>query len=488
MKKSILSLIVVVYSMSSFAQSRKTDFYEFNGNIKGIKDTTCMLAYYFGDKQFAKDTAIIDGNGNFQFKGDEGLLHGMYMIVFPNSKYMEIVVAENEFSFTSDIDNLISETRFTNSDENQKFYGYLQYLEEKKEVLSNYRNKLETIQLSQKANIQNEMNKINSEMLKHQQDFIVQNPNILFTAILKSSEEIKVPSPPILENGSIDSTFQYRYYKKHFYDNFDFSDERLLRTPIFHSKLNTYIENLTPKHADSIIVSCDYLIEKSRANIEVFKYVVSYLTSTYERSKIMGLEKVFVHLVKKHFSTGEVDWLDETQIFNIVDRAETIEPLMIGQIAPNLSLRDTSENVRVLHQITNDFTVLIFYDPDCGHCKKELPVIKQKQDQWLADGISVEVYCVSVELDKEKWLEFIRTYDTGDWINVAEFRTYVDGEYNRENDMYVTPFPYIKQLYDINGTPKVYLLDKDKRILVNAIKGNIGVDQLSELLYLENNK
>ena len=58
----------------------------------------------------------------------------------------------------------------------------------------------------------------------------------------------------------------------------------------------------------------------------------------------------------------------------------------------------------------------------------------------------------------------------------------MDGEYVRENDPYVTPFPYNKQLYDINGTPKMYVLDRDKKILVNAIKGNIGIDQINDLI------
>ena len=107
---------------------------------------------------------------------------------------------------------------------------------------------------------------------------------------------------------------------------------------------------------------------------------------------------------------------------------------------------------------------------------------KQNYDEWLNNGISIEVIAICVELDRDKWIEFINNYDTGDWINVAEFKTYVDGEFNRQNDPYVTPFPYVKQIYDINGTPKIYLLDKDKNILVNSIKGNIGVDQLSEIV------
>ena len=202
----------------------------------------------------------------------------------------------------------------------------------------------------------------------------------------------------------------------------------------------------------------------------------------------MGLEKVFVYLVNKYYKTNEVTWVDEAQMFKIIDRAETIEPLMIGSKAPNLVLRDTSDVIHNLYAINKDLTMLIFYDPDCGHCKEVVSDVKQNYDEWLNNGISIEVVAVCVELDRDKWIDFINTYDTNDWINVAEFKTYVDGEFNRQNDPYVTPFHYIKQIYDINGTPKIYLLDNEKNILVNSIKGNIGVEQLSEVALKESKK
>ena len=486
-KASFLICFMLILANLSYAQSRKTDYYNFTGKVEGLQDTTCMLAYYFGDKQFAKDTAEIDSDGNFIFKGDDQLLHGMYMIVFPEGNYMEMVVAENEFSFSTNKDDLINSMKFSNSKENEKFYSYMQVLAKEQKVLNELKSKLEIATQNNKQSIQDLIDAITTNLVSYQENFYKENPDILFSSILNSSKEVEIPDAPVLENGRLDSTFQYKYYKAHFYDNFDFSDERLLRTPIFHNKLSTYLEKLTFKQADSIIVSCDFLIENSRANTEVFKYTLSYLASKYERSKVMGLEKVFVHIVNKYFNS-EVDWLDEAQIFNITNRAETIEPLMIGKIAPQLKLRDTNDVVRVLHEMDNEFTLLIFYDPDCGHCKKELPVIKQKQDEWTKDGIDVGIYCVSVELDREKWTEFIKTYDIGSWINVAELKTVNDGIYNKANDREVTSLPELKEKYDISGTPKVYLLDKQKKILVNAIKGNIGVEQLSELLYLESKK
>jgi len=482
-KNTFLLLVALFTFNSAFSQG-----YRYEGQVAGLNDSTCMLAYYYGDKQYARDTAEIDSNGKFVFEGEEALDHGMYMVVLPDGNYFEVVITEDNFSFSTSKDNLIGGMRFNNSTENEKFYGYMQFISEKQNALKTLQNKKESAPDSEKNSIDQQIKEMGETVMRFQEEFTTNNPDLLFAKILLASKEIDIPDNPVGSDGVVDSTFQFRYYKSHFFDNLDFSDERMLRTPVFHTKINTYLQNLTAKTPDSLIVSCDYLIEKSRANPKVFRYLVSYLTSTYERSKIMGLEKVFVHLVKKHYATNEVDWIDEVQMFKIIERAETIEPLMIGSKAPNLILRDSSNVIHNLHKLTTDLTMVIFYDPDCGHCKKEIPVIKQNYDEWLKDGISISVMAVSVELDREKWVNFINTYDIGDWINVAEFKTFVDGEYNRENDLYVTPFPYIKQLYDINGTPKVYLLDKDKNILVNAIKGNIGLEQLSELIINESKK
>ena len=79
-----------------------------------MQDTSVMLAYYFGGKQYAADTAFSE-NGTFIFKGNETLDGGMYMIVLPNQKYFDLVISEQQFSFKTNINSLVESMEFTNS-------------------------------------------------------------------------------------------------------------------------------------------------------------------------------------------------------------------------------------------------------------------------------------------------------------------------------------------------------------------------------------
>ena len=42
-----------------------------------------------------------------------------------------------------------------------------------------------------------------------------------------------------------------------------------------------------------------------------------------------------------------------------------------------------------LHKIEAPFTVLFFWDPDCGHCKKSMPKMLEFYDDFKDKGVEV---------------------------------------------------------------------------------------------------
>ena len=101
--------------------------YSISGEVEGLQDTSVMLAYYFGGKQYATDTTeVVDGK--FSFKGERELKGGMYLVVLSNQKYFDIIVSEQHFSFSTKLNDLIGGMSFKNSNENPPFYEYLNFI------------------------------------------------------------------------------------------------------------------------------------------------------------------------------------------------------------------------------------------------------------------------------------------------------------------------------------------------------------------------
>ena len=225
---------------------------------------------------------------------------------------------------------------------------------------------------------------------------------------------------------------------------------------------------MTAKNPDSIIVSANTLVEKSKVNKEIFRYVVSHITSKYERSKIMGMDAVFVNMVENYYITKMCPWVEEDQLKKIIERAEKIAPNLIGKVAPEFNdlyarpfMKDLNGKTHTLQSIDAEYTLLVFYGPTCGHCKTEIPKIKNTIDSLINLKYDIKTFAVATEFDVSEWKKFIKEQKTESWINVADISHDDEGNPLASSDW--------RDKYDIYSTPVVYLLDKEKRILAKRI-------------------
>jgi peroxiredoxin len=130
--------------------------------------------------------------------------------------------------------------------------------------------------------------------------------------------------------------------------------------------------------------------------------------------------------------------------------------------APELQMWDTSKQVVSLHRTQAEYTIVVFWDYECGHCSKMLPGLRDYYHEVKDKG--VKVFAVCTKSDWDKWTKYIRDKNL-DWINV-------NGSYSVNR--YDT-------LYDIMSTPIIFLLDKEKKILAKKVE----LEQLKEILQME---
>lgn len=444
--RSIVSFFLLFFLSISLAAQ-----YSINIQITGYQDTELLITSYYGDKVRLVDTAYASSPGNFKFEGKKDLPGGIYMAVSSEKeKLFEFVVDEKQkFSLATDTIAYSLNMKVKGSRENEIFYEYLILNEQLFKENEKLTLKLKTLNSGDSDYIatKNTMDSINQLPGKYRLHVMQENPGFLVSKIFNSMQTIEIPdSIKQLK----DSTASFYYYKKHFFDYTDLSDSRLLRTPIVSKKVQEYFKDLVVIQPDSTITAIDFVITKARPSNEVVSYLVWNFTSEYQNPEYMGFDKVFVHIVDNYFSKEPIENTTPSILTNLQGRADRMRLSMIGEVAPNLILIDTSGNYRTFRNLTNDYIIIIFWDYDCGICKSDIIELQKIYKKVWYD---FEVYAVNVNSGLDEWKKAVVDKKLT-WVNVNGTRS-------------VTPD--FHDLYDITGTPALFILDKNRKIIAKQI-------------------
>lgn len=428
--------------------------YKLKVKFTDMTDSTVYLVHYFGKPLptiYKTDSLVLDKKGVGTLESDEELIGGIYMLLLSDRKtYFEFLLKDgDDFSITATASQSPDGLTFKNSPENDRFITYVKYLKEYGVRHQKLMDEFTAAKTSDDtAKVRDKFSVLSKELTGYRLEYINKYPNTLLTNIFKA---LKVPEIPEgdhkLADGTPDNEFAYKYYKSHYWDDFVFSDDRLINTPIYDGRLEEYFSKLVMQTPDSIEKEADLLLAKADGSPELFKYTLWWLTRYTEQSKIMGMDAAFVYLVENYHMKGKATWLSPDDLAKYIDRVQKIAPNVIGNVAPELKMPDVKGVERSLHGVEAKYTLLIFWSPECGHCLTEMPVIDSLYDAKLK-GMGVKVYAVRTDGTIENWEKVIKEKGLEDWIHVH------DPERKTR----------FRSDYDIYSTPVIYLLD-DKKII-----------------------
>lgn len=460
-------LLFILICLLTFNATEAQDAYKIQVKLKDLKDTSIFMSYYYGKGQYYKDTALVNAKGEAVFTGKDTLAHGMYSVLVDQSKIFDFIIDQQKLSFETSIKEPIDDMKTKGGSENQIFFEYLQFLNKRQAEANVQRGlKKKATKGSQEYEAANKrIEELDQEVRTFLEGFYKRNKGSFTVNFLKSLEAPEIPDFPPLATGERDSIAEFIYYRDHFFDKLNFDDGRLLRTSAYHDKITFYIDKLKAQDPDTIIRAADLILGKAAASPELFQYTLNHFTQKYERSELMGMDAVFVHLVKNYFMKGKTDWLTEKQMKKLVERATALDPLLIGKKAPNIIVRDTAQKEFIqLYNIKSKYTVVYIWSPDCGHCKVATPKLKKLYDRWKDRG--VEVFGVGNEFENEEWIKFINKYDLN-WINGSD-----GGDFTSN----------FRSIYDVHSTPQTYLLDEEK-VIVSKKMDIESLEKILEYLY-----
>jgi thiol-disulfide isomerase/thioredoxin len=455
MRKILPALFSLFFPVLACAQ--QTSGYEVDITLNGLADSTVYMAYHLGDKQYIKDTIKLDRTGHGLVKGRETLPQGIYMIVLPGRKYFEILMPEDQhYSLKCNYPDYFNTLKFTGSDENSAFIAYQKKWSSLQQRAAELGRRLQNSrQNPDSARILSAEQKTQeTRMIAYLRSVIAENGKNLLSVLVRAMLPPDMPVfniPAVVSNpDSVRWVMNYNYNKNHYFDNIDLTDERLLRTPILYARLNSFFTNVVIQAPDSINREIDRIIRKVEGNYKIYQFVAVYLFNHFRESEIMGHDAVMVKLADDIYLSGKADWVSKEFKDDLRKQVDLLRPNLIGKKAQNLVMDSYSGIFVSLYDIHKDFTVLYFWEPNCGHCKEATPKLKAWYE--IAKNKGIEIFAVCTQSDKEKWTKYIEE-NRLTWINGW------DPQRTSHFDVF----------YNVQSTPMIYILDKNKKIIAKKL-------------------
>ena len=208
-----------------------------------------------------------------------------------------------------------------------------------------------------------------------------------------------------------------RHNLNDYWDDFQLDDARILSYPLIDNKLETYFDAL-PVDAETINSEIDKLIARTGSCEDVRDYLIWYFYRKYYSPKYMNLDDVYIHIVDNYFTRLKMKNVSESMINIMANRANRIKNLKLGAKLPEIGN---------LYSIDAGYITVIFYDKTCQKCAQEGRILEEIKTRHP------EMVIFPIEINS-------------------------------------TGIKDLLSLYDIQTTPMIYVLDRQKHIIAKRIK------------------
>jgi len=431
MKKLICLFLILISLQFSFAQG-----YKISVKIKNLKNAELYLGYYFANTEYMVQSIKLNDKGEGTFEGKDKLSGGIYIVGVPNKFYFDIVIDDKQnFSFETDTNQVALNLNFKGSPENELFSKYNKFMINLEKELSEKQKTMKN-----KADSMNISNELGVKEKDYWTKVIKDNPKSFTASLLR---------------------MKYSFEKSDsvYLNEIDFTDAKLLRTPMFYMIIRRHIANYIETGSEKIIYENEKLLKLANQNKEVFQFVVSYLLDFYSTFYKIGMNDVFSFLAEKYFIPDKATWLDQKALTQIEKMNARMKASFVGQPAPDLKMETIAGDSTSLYQVKTKYIMLVFWSLGCGHCETANFAIREKYPELKKKN--VEIYSVNIDTRKDEWIKYCKDQKF-EWINCMDAQ-------NKSS---------FREMYYICSSPIAYLIDGKRTIIARRY----GEEQIKDLV------
>ena len=245
-----------------------------------------------------------------------------------------------------------------------------------------------------------------------------------------------------------DPNLQLEYYTRHYWDHFDFADTTYIPVPdITEQAWVDYIDLLFRLPLNKAQEELKAMMAKSA---EGSKKLFLYFTEIAEKylhdpNSPARNEELYIPVLEVMLQTPA---LDDTEKIRPQMRLDWAYKNRIGNKATNFQYAGITGQTGALYQINTAYILLFFNDPGCTSCIEHVEGIRQSaMMNRLISERRLTILSIYPEKDVDAWKNNYTVYPA-EWIKGYD------------------PSFTIGEKYDLKASPTLYLLDKDKMVLL----------------------
>lgn len=251
------------------------------------------------------------------------------------------------------------------------------------------------------------------------------------------------------------------YYVNHYWDGYSLADTAFIHSKDTEQLYANFIDALQYVNTAESRFALKNMMSLMEADSTAYAHFCilndKYL---YDPNSPMRNEEYYIPVLEQMLASTRLTELDKIRPADRLKQALKNRP---GMKAANFSYVTPKGKTGRMSGIKADYTLLFFYDPDCTNCRKyeqilsEMPAFLEMQKKGI-----IRVLAVYPDEDENEWL-----------VNSSHMpRGWIVG-WNKQGDI------RSKTLYEICATPTLYLLDKQKKVILK----DASMEQL--IRYLE---
>lgn len=268
----------------------------------------------------------------------------------------------------------------------------------------------------------------------------------------KSVSTFPMPEVPIMITDSQEGAI---YLSQHFWDLFPFNDTTLITQPdITEQGFVDYIQLMNTIPTTHAVNSLQIMLEKSKVEPAMYSHFASLFEKyLYDPNSPFRNDELYIPVVKNLLESGLMTPVKKS-IYGF--QQEMILKNRVGTQATDFIYTLANGDKKNMHALNSNYLILFITNPECPTCAAVTEamansnVLRDISSLNNPDTKMLMVLSIYPDSSIDEWRKALPNMPQQNWVNAYDAGTVLTN----------------KKLYDLKAIPSLYLLDKNKLIIL----------------------